>query len=230
VRPSASSRGSPGFYNDLGVALDRQGALDEAFAALKEAIRLQPDFAQAFRNLGVVLHRKGASDEGIVALKKAILLRPDFADAYYNLGKTFQDNGVLDEAITAYKETIRIKPDYAEAFCNLGGALEKNGQFTEALAARRRGHELGSKDPHWPYPSARWVQDCERLVDLDARLPAILRGESVPAGPAERTEFAQLCALKQLNAAGARLYQEAFAAKPELANNLARIAHRRWLR
>jgi hypothetical protein len=38
----------------------------------------------------------------------------------------------------------------------------------------RRGHEIGSSRPHWRYPSAKWLQNAERLAALDARLPALL--------------------------------------------------------
>lgn len=34
----------------------------------------------------------------------------------------------------------------------------------EALPLLRRGHELGSKERGWNYPSARWVADCERAL------------------------------------------------------------------
>jgi serine/threonine-protein kinase len=136
------------------------------------------------------------------------------------LGNACQRKGALDDAIAAYQEAIRLKPDYAEAFCNLGDALNRKEQFREALAALRRGHELGSRNPGWPHPSERWIQDCERFIELADRLPAVLRGEAVSGSAAERIAFAKLCALKKLNASSAQFFQEAFAAQPELANDL----------
>jgi Flp pilus assembly protein TadD/tRNA A-37 threonylcarbamoyl transferase component Bud32 len=215
-----------GFHNDLGVALTRKNALDAAFAALKEAIRLDPRFAQAFRNLGVVLYRKGASAEGIVALKKAILLEPNFADAYYNLGRVFQDKGVLDEAITAYEQTIRIQADYAEAHCNLGHAYLKQGRFADGLTALRRGHELGSQRPGWPYRSDQWVSQAEQQVARADKLAKVLSGESQPAGAAEGLALAQMCQRSmKLHAAAAHFFAGAFAAQPGLADD-PRAGHR----
>src|SRR5262249_18409084 len=66
-----------------------------------------------------------------------------------------------------------------------------------------------------PSPPVEVVADCERLAELDARLPAILRGEDKPSDARAQTEFARVCTLKQLHAAAARLYQEALSAKPE---------------
>ncbi len=58
----------------------------------------------------------------------------------------------------------------------------------------------------------------ERMIVLEARLPGVLRGESRPADARESAEFAQLCFYKQQNAASARLWSEAFAARPALAD------------
>ena len=54
-----------------------------------------------------------------------------------------------------------------------------------------RGHELGSKRPGWPYPSAEWVREAERLVALADRLPAVLKGEAEPGDAAERLALAR---------------------------------------
>jgi hypothetical protein len=53
-------------------------------------------------------------------------------------------------------------------------------------------------------------------VRLDARLPAVLRGEEKLTDALEGSRFASLCLQKDLPAAAARLYQEALTARPEL--------------
>jgi serine/threonine-protein kinase len=112
-------------------------------------------------------------------------------------------------------EVITAGHRYAEAHCNLGLVLVHQGKFRQALDYLRRGHELGSKRARWPNPSGRWIQNCERLLELDRRLPAVLRGEAAPGSAAERVEFARLCQRhKQFYAAATRLFDEAFRAKP----------------
>ena len=83
----------------------------------------------------------------------------------------------------------------------------------------RRGHELGSKQPGWRYPSAQWVRDAERLVALDDKLGAVLKGDAKAADPFEQVQLAQICRTpaKALYAAAARFYADAFATKAELA-------------
>jgi tetratricopeptide (TPR) repeat protein len=208
-----------GEHYNLGKALSLMGRFDEAIAAFREAIRLKKDYAEAHYDLGMALIEMGRLDEAIAAFREAIRIKKDYAEAHYNLGNALRDKGKLDDAIAAFRHAIQIKKDFAEAHCNLGHALRRQGEFREALKELRRGHELGSRNPAWPYRSAEWVRQCERLVELDGMLSGILDGKTTPASPAERIELARLCSLKRLNAAAFRFYEAAIAAEPKLADD-----------
>src|SRR5262249_32220190 len=157
-------------------------------------IRLKKDYAGAHLNLGTILIGKGCLDEAIAAYRAAIQLKQDDEVAHNNLGFALRDKGCLDEAIAEHCEAIRLKKDSAEAHMGLGLTLQAQGEFAKALEALRRGHQLGSRDPRWPHPTAQLVGRCERLVELDRRLPGLLEGKTTPAGPSERIELAELCA------------------------------------
>jgi tetratricopeptide (TPR) repeat protein len=133
----------------LGKALQERGrsqeaavALDAAVAALREQIRLNPDFAGAHYNLGVPLAIQGKLDDAIAAYREAIRLKPDLAGAHYNLGVPLAIQGKLDDAVAAYREAIRLKPDLAGAHNNLGIALAAQGKLDEAIAAYREAIRL----------------------------------------------------------------------------------------
>jgi tetratricopeptide (TPR) repeat protein len=153
-------------------------------------------------------------------LQKVISLEPSHFGAHCELGRLLREKGAHEDAVRSFREAIRAKPDDIWAHCDLGFAFRDQGQFAEALAALRRGHELGTKNPNWKQPSAQWVRECERLVELDQLLPAILQGDKQPANATERLELSHLCHLKRWYAAAAKLAQEAFAAQLELANAL----------
>jgi hypothetical protein len=95
----------------------------------------------------------------------------------------------------------------------------------QRITPRRSRHEIGSRDPRWPYPSAEWVRDCEQLVELDAKLPALLRGEYEPADADEWISFARICKRKGRHEDSARSYAKAFELRPELADD-PRFGHR----
>jgi tetratricopeptide (TPR) repeat protein len=210
-------------HNNLGTVLHDQKDLAGAIAAYHKAIALDPEEATAHYNVGVALRDKKDRDGAIAAYRRAVALEPTYALAYYTLGNALRAREDLDGAIAAFQKATGVKPDYAEAHCNLGEALRAQGRFAEALEAYRRGHALGSKRPGWrdEYKSEEWVGQCERLVELDRKLPAVLAGQAEPAGAAEQLALAQLCQeYKRLYAAAARFYAGAFAADPRLAADL----------
>jgi tetratricopeptide (TPR) repeat protein/serine/threonine protein kinase len=207
-------------HDTLGCALHDQGKLDEAVAEFRKAADLDPKDARAHNNLGNALNDQGKRREAGAEFRKAIDLDPKYAMAHYNLGNALWAEGKLDDGITCYRKAIALKPDYADAHCNLGHALLRLGEFRQALEELRRGHELGSNNSNWRYPSAEWVRRCERLVELDGKLPGFLEDKAAPASPGERIELATLCALKHLNRASARFYEDAFAAQTKLADDL----------
>ena len=122
-------------FDSKGVSLANLGLLDEAIETFKEAIRINPEYAEAHNNLGIALAKNGQIDEAIKAYKEAIRINPMLADAHYNLGDVLKAKGQLDEAIKAYKEAIRINPEYAAAHNNIGIALYNKGHFDEAIKA-----------------------------------------------------------------------------------------------
>ncbi|HEY7424072.1 MAG TPA: tetratricopeptide repeat protein [Gemmataceae bacterium] len=215
-------------HNNLGNALRAKGQVDEAIDEYREAIRIKKDFAQAHTNLGIVLGDKGQLDEAITEYRTAIQLKKDDALAHFGLGLALYAKGRPDEAIAAYREAIRINKDYPEAHCNLGIILQGQGEFRQAVEEPRLGHELGSKKTRWPYPSAQWVRNCERLAELDDKLPAILSGQKQPADTTERLALAQLCQMpcKKCYADALRFYSAAFDEEPKLADDL--NAHHRY--
>jgi hypothetical protein len=86
------------------------------------------------------------------------------------------------------------------------------------VVERRRGHELGLRQPGWRHPSEEWLRQAEHLADLDSRLPALLTRQGQPKDARERLALAQFCQqYKHLFAASARWYGEAFTQEPKLA-------------
>jgi eukaryotic-like serine/threonine-protein kinase len=163
----------------------------------------------------------GDLEGAIACLKQAIALDPKKAVTHYDLGLALHDKHDLDGAITCYRQAIVLNPKYAEAHCNIGHILRRQGHFHEALTYMKRGHELGVKQRNWRYPSAQWVRDAERLVALEGKLPAVLRGEAKPDNPAETVSLASMClTYKKRYIAAARLYADAFAVEPKLADDL----------
>jgi tetratricopeptide (TPR) repeat protein/tRNA A-37 threonylcarbamoyl transferase component Bud32 len=199
----------------LGAALSRKGDVDGAIAACRQALVLDPRLAAAHGELGTILHGKGDVDGAIAEWRRAIALDPKFAGAHVNLGNALLGQGEVIGAMAEYRRALAIRPRYARAHCLLGVALREAGDLQASLASLRRGHELGIRLSSWRLPSAEWVKQAERLVQLEGQLPAFLRGDRKPRGGAERLELAEVCRHKQRFAAAVRFYREAFAEEPK---------------
>jgi tetratricopeptide (TPR) repeat protein len=69
--------------HNMGVAHKGQGSdLDASIESYKQAIRIKPDYAEAYSNIGKALKDKGDLDASIESYKQAIRIKPDYADAY----------------------------------------------------------------------------------------------------------------------------------------------------
>jgi tetratricopeptide (TPR) repeat protein len=116
-----------------GAALSRLGRVQDAIGHFEQALRLNPEYAEAHNNLGVALLAQGRRQEAIGHWEQALRINPDLAEAHFNLGLAFVGQDRLHEAITCYEQALRIKPDYAEAHFNLGSALVRLGRQREAI-------------------------------------------------------------------------------------------------
>jgi len=125
-----------------GIALHKEGKLEEAETSYKKAIELKSNNMIAHNNLGVVQYELGKYKEAETSYKKAIEHKPDFAEAYYNLGATQIKTEKYQEAEESYQKAIEINPDYAEAYYDLGNMLKDLGRLLEAEVNYKKVIEL----------------------------------------------------------------------------------------
>jgi tetratricopeptide (TPR) repeat protein len=108
---------------NLGDAFARKGQPDEAMAHFEQAIKLQPDYGEAYYNRGNVLFAKGRIDEAIVDFEKALQIEPNDADAHTGLGNALLRKGALKEAIAHYNEAMALAPQDPHSRSNLAWVL-----------------------------------------------------------------------------------------------------------
>ena len=124
---------SPRFYNEQGLAFISHGRINEAINAFKQAVVIDPGYAEAYFNLALTSATRGDFGTAIENYKHCLLLNPDHVETCYNLANTLLKMDDFQAAIDAYKNVIRLDPQHALAINNLGIALKKCAKMTEAI-------------------------------------------------------------------------------------------------
>ncbi len=116
--------------------------MQDAAAACREILSLEPDDVDALGLLGLVTHQTGHHEAAVELISRAIALRSGEAVLHSNLGEVYRALGKLDEAVRSYREAIRLDPSSVDAHHNLGIALLSLGQLSEAEASSREAIRL----------------------------------------------------------------------------------------
>jgi len=117
-----------------------------AISRYNEAIKLNPNFFEAYYNRGVVY---GISQNYIQAISdytQAIKINPSFEVAYNNRGAAYKDLKNYSQAISDYTQAIKLNPNYANAYYNRGIAYDDLQKYEQAIADYTQAIKLNPKN------------------------------------------------------------------------------------
>ena len=123
---------------------------DEAAAAYRKALELDPDLVAALINLANIHYSRDELAEAQALYERAIGLESDFFEAHFNLGNIYHDLGRFPEAQGCYREALRLNPVYADAHFYLAVTFEKMGFSQDARPHWRAYQQLA--------PQGEWVE------------------------------------------------------------------------
>ncbi len=122
----------------LATLLNQQGDPNGAIEEYLAAIRLKPDWAEAYRDLGSVHIDKHEWKAAIRALRQSTHLREKDGQAWYWLGRALMANRNFPEAARAFDKATKTLPDEVEAYSDLGLVLMAQGHSAEGEHALSR--------------------------------------------------------------------------------------------
>jgi serine/threonine protein kinase/tetratricopeptide (TPR) repeat protein len=225
-RPEAVNQ-PPTILVHLGKYLAQAGAFASSVEVLRRAQRQYPSDFWVNYALGMALSEQDPPqlEQAIGFFRAAVALRPDSRVAHLSLGRQLLRYQQTAEALVQFKRADELigprEGNSVQVLIALGVRLLQQGKYADAARHFKAADEL--LPPNDPLKQALAVdtKNAERLRDLDEKLPAILRGDVKLANNVEKLLVASICQQsRQLYAASARLYFEAFSAEPNLANDM----------
>ncbi len=170
ILPGISTGQSAEDYLNQGDADYAAGKLDEAIAAYKKAINLQPNNANARYCLGVTYQSKRMLDKAIKLYQKAVQLDSNFAYSYYGLGTIYHSKLIFDKAQESYERTVQLEPDFAEAHLQLGNLYFKLGRYREAVLKYRKSLQI-IRDKNEATEVSKYLKKAEKKASVQLPVP-----------------------------------------------------------
>ena len=121
-------------------SLEKRGQEDQALARYSEAVKQDPNRADAWMHLAMLHDRQGKFSDSTEMYRKALALKPGDPDIFCNLGYSFYLQQRWGEAEMNLRQAIALRPDHARAHNNLGLLLARTRHDEEALAEFRKGN------------------------------------------------------------------------------------------
>lgn len=173
---------------NLGNLHATQGRYDEAVAAYRAALALDPTFTQAALNLADVQRSRGAEDEAEGTLREALKRDPRSAPAHLALGLSLTRQKRAGEALKELAEAARLAPEntrftyvYAVALNDAGKGAQARRELEGALKRQPYDREvllaltLFERDAGNPGRAAGYARQLAALEPDNAQVQQLLR-------------------------------------------------------
>jgi tetratricopeptide (TPR) repeat protein len=122
-------------WNIQGVLLANKNEFGEALRCLNQAIRLDPNLAEAYTNRGRVLMALGHEKAGsaLESFDKALRLSPDNLEALVDKAKALHALGRADEELACYETITKTLTDVPAIWIRMGDIHLEMGNFSAAV-------------------------------------------------------------------------------------------------
>lgn len=127
----ACGKSADEYYNE-GVEYDEKLDYEKALNSFSLAIKLQPDFAEAYAYRAGTFYSLGDYDSALRDANKAIQINHELASAYNIRGIIYLDKNEFDKAIIDFNKSLTIDSTFAFAYSNRGIAKVNSGKYMEA--------------------------------------------------------------------------------------------------
>ena len=133
-----------------GRVFTKLARLNEAEAAYRTVLSLDPNYQGAWFNMGTNSIRQDDLPAAIAHYKSELLLYPS-ARTMVQIGRAYADLGKIDSATFAYEEAIKTDGKNAAAHMRLGHLYKDSGDITKAIEYATSGLNLDPENLDYKY-------------------------------------------------------------------------------
>jgi Putative Zn-dependent protease, contains TPR repeats len=131
---AASGRQLAIAYAQRGFARTLKRSLAEAEQDLDQAIKIDPDCAEAYVDRANFWNVSKKPDLALADAEQAVRLDPALPLAYFVRGSAAMNLGNYDRAIADYTESLRLRPGNVDVYGSRGFAYHRKGDDAHAIA------------------------------------------------------------------------------------------------
>jgi protein O-mannosyl-transferase len=181
----------PRVHVNLGKGYLESGRYEEAIAASRRGLALDPNIALAHYNIGTAYLNQDRFEESIASFEAALELQPAMMEALNNLGNAYQHQQRYERSIETFQRALADN-DWSQLHHNLGAAFLAAGQADSAAVHFQKAHEADPGDRESMMGLARSLIQAQRLQQAQ-----LLLHRSLGRTP-DDTAVRQLLALSQV--------------------------------
>jgi len=159
----------PRVHVNLGKGYLESGRYDEAIAASRRGLALDPDLALAHYNIGTAYLNQEHYEEAIASFEAALELQPAMMEALNNLGNAYQHQKRYDRSIEIFRLAL-AQSDWSQLHHNMGAAFLAAGQADSSAAHFQQAHDAEPEDRETLTGLARALIQAERLQHAQSLL------------------------------------------------------------
>ena len=135
TEPHQAESRKASLLREQGRLLDTAKEYEASLISYEQALKIQPDFHDAWNNKGYALWYLKRYEEAIASYDQALKFKPDFHLAWNNKGIALSNIGHYEESIASYDQALKFQPNFHHACYNKGISLCNLKRYEESVTS-----------------------------------------------------------------------------------------------
>ncbi len=164
-------------FCNLGVVCDKKDKMEEAIAAYRNTLQLNPNHITALNNLGNIYNKIGNNIKALEYFNKIVSIGNAPYYIYNNIALVYKKLGLLQEACKAINKALESKPEDYQPYNNAAVISAAMGNKKDAMRCYEQAYKYASGNAQIIFEYAELcnaVCDWDKYAELTKQLDTLL--------------------------------------------------------